>query len=174
MKVATFRRLEQLREKYGPGIFGKIAQKLLALAFHDAGFPFIVERGVQGVDIDVVSAAGEKYALEVKTTDGERIPLSKENIDALEDRANDGYAPLIAALRMQLFEDWIIAAIPMRELRPGTMALAKLRAHRIRQLEAVVSPLFEGVVNRHFSDVLARGERYLIDVLEDRRNTSAS
>src|SRR3989304_7625456 len=109
MKTLTFGRLQKLREKYGPGIFGKITQKLLALAFYDAGFHDVVERGVQGADIDVANPVGEKYTLEVKTTDERSIPISKENIDALEARASDGYVPLIAALRMRLLEDWIIA-----------------------------------------------------------------
>jgi len=172
MKVATFRRLEQLREKYGPGIFGKIAQKLLALAFYDVGFHFIVERGVQGADIDVENEVGDKYTLEVKTTDAESILISKENIDALTDRARDGFGPLVAALRMQMFEDWVIAAIPLAELRPGTIRLARLRAYRKRPLEVAVCPSFEGVVNQHFAGVLAGGESYLIRVLEDERTTS--
>ena len=174
MKTATFRWLQQLREKYGPGIFGKIAQKLLALAFYDVGFHFIVERGVQGADIDVANEAGDKYSLEVKTTDAESVPISKENIDALEDRARDGFVPLVAALRMQMFEDWVIAAIPRAGLRPGIIRLARLRAYRMRLLEASVCPSFEGVVNQHFAGVLARGESYLIRALEDKRKASSS
>ena len=109
MRAGTFQQLKQIRGKFGAGIFGKIAQKLLALAFHEAGYPHVVERGVQGADIDVVSAKGDMYTLEAKTTDKQSVPISKENIDALEDRVKDGYTPVIAALRMQMFEDWILA-----------------------------------------------------------------
>ncbi len=169
MKSRTFRQLQTLREKYGPGVFGKITQKLLALAFYDAGFHDFVERGVQGVDLDVANPAGEKYALEVKTTDGETVPISEENIGALKDRARDGYIPVIAALRIQLFEDWVVAKIPLNQLRPGTLPLSRLRAYRMRQLEGSLCPAFEAVVNEHFSDVLSGGERYLISVLDERR-----
>ncbi len=174
MKIATFRRLNQLRDKYGPGIFGKIAQKLLALAFYGADFHFVVERGVQGVDIDVANGAGDRYALEVKTTDANSVPISKENIDALEDRARDGLVPLVAALRIQMFEDWIIAAIPLGELKPGTISLSRLRAYRMRPLETSVCPSFESVVSQHFAGVLAGGESYLIRALEDQRKASIS
>jgi len=169
MKDLTFHRLQKLREKYGPGIFGKITQKLLALAFYDADFPHVVERGVQGVDIDVANPAGVKYALEVKTTDERSIPLSKENIDALQARASDGYVPLIAGLRMRPLEDWIIANIPLSQLHPGTLPFRRLRAHRMRQLEMSVCPAFEAVVDQHFSGVLSGGERYLIKILDGRR-----
>lgn len=173
MKTVTFRRLETLRQKYRPGRFGKITQKLLALAFYDAGFHHFVERGSQGVDIDVANPAGNKYALEVKTTDGETVAISKENIDALEARATDGYLPLIAALRMQLFEDWVLAAIPLNQLRPGAMPLSRLRAYRLRDLEGSICPAFEAVVNEHINGVLSRGEQYLIKVLAQRREGDA-
>lgn len=169
MKVRTFQQLQALRDKYGPGIFGKIAQKLLALAFYDAGFCHVVERGVQGVDIDAANSADRRYALEVKTTDGESVPISKENVEALKARAKDGYLPLIAGLRMQLFEDWILANIPLDQLRPQSLPLRRLRAYRLKDLETSMCPAFEAVVNHHWSGVLSGGEGYLIRLLEDRR-----
>lgn len=173
MKTVTFRHLHRLREKYGPGIFGKIIQKLLALAFCDAGFQHVVERGVQGVDIDAASCGTERYALEVKTTDGERISISRENIEALEDRAKDGYVPLIAALRMQPLEDWLFANIPLSQLRPGSIPFTRLRAYRVRDLETVIRTTFEAVVTQHFRGALSSGERYLSEILAQAREGHA-
>lgn len=170
MKASTFRLLVRLRDKYGPGLFGKIAQKLLAVALRNAGFTHVVERGVQGADVDAANGGGEKYTLEVKTTDGHSISLSKENLDALARRTKDGYVPVVAALRMQMFEDWLLAKVPLNELWPGSIPLSRLRAYRIRHLEARVCPVFEAVVEQHFTAVLAHGERYLIDLLEQRRS----
>ncbi len=169
MKTATFHQLRELRQKYGPGIFGKITQKLLAMAFFNAGFHQFTERGVQGADIDVASPAGEKYALEVKTTDGEAVPISKENIDALAGRSGDGYIPMIAALRIQVFEDWILADIPLSQLRPGVITLSRLRGYRVGRLEQRIRPAFEEVVNEHAAAVLSGGERYLIRLLDGKR-----
>jgi hypothetical protein len=170
VKVNTFQHLQQIRAKFGPVRFGKIAQKLLALALNEAGFFDIVEREVQGVDIDATDRDGKKYTLEVKTTDGENIPISRENIEALKDRTKDGYLPVIAALRVQMFEDWIFASIPLGGLKPVSLPLSRLRAYRIKDLEASVCPRFEVVVNQHFSGVLAGGEHYLSQVLAQRRS----
>lgn len=167
--TSTFQRLQQIRDKFGPGIFGKIAQKLLALAFYESGFDHVVERGVQGVDIDAATRDATRYALEVKTTEGQRIPISRENIDALGDRVEDGYTPVVAVLRMQMFEDWVFAAIPLGRLQPGPLPLGILRPHRLRELEAAIRPNFERVVNQHFSGVLARGEHYLMEILAQKR-----
>lgn len=170
MKVDTFQHLQQIRAKFGPGIFGKIAQKLLALALYEAGFFDIVEREVQGADIDATNIMGKKYALEVKTTDGESIPISRENIEALKDRTKDGYLPVIAALRIQMFEDWVFANIPLGNLRPSSLPFSRLRAYRIKDIGTSVCPAFEVVVNQHFSGVLAGGEHYLSQVLAQKRS----
>lgn len=170
MKVDTFQHLQRIRVKFGPGIFGKIAQKLLALALYEAGFLDIVEREVQGADIDATDAMGKKYTLEVKTTDGESIPISSENIEALKDRTKDGYVPVIAALRIQMFEDWVFANIPLGSLRPGPLPLGRLRAYRIKDVETYVCPAFEVVVNQHFNGVLAGGEHYLGQLLAQKRS----
>ncbi len=165
MNTNTFQRLQQIRDKFGPGIFGKIAQKLLALAFYEAGFSHVVERGVQGVDIDAATEDAIRYTLEVKTTKGESVPISEENIGALRDRAKDGYTPVLAVLRMQMFEDWLFAAVPLDRLHAGSMALSRLRSYRLSSLEVSIRPEFERIVNEHWSSVLARGEHYLIQTL---------
>lgn len=169
MKVEAFQHLQQIRAKFGPGIFGKITQKLLALALYEAGFVDIVERDVQGADIDATDATGKKYALEVKTTDGESVPITAENIEALKDRTRDDYLPVIAALRVRMFENWVFANIPLGDLRPGSLPLARLRAYRIRDIETSVCPAFEVVLNEHSGGVLARGGYYLSQVLAQKR-----
>ncbi len=170
MDTSTFSSLQQIRERFGAGIFGKIAQKLLALAFCDSGFTHVVERGVQGVDIDAASDA-VKYTLEVKTTEGQTVLVSEENISALRDRAKDGYTPILAVLRMQMFEDWVFSMIPLDRLQPGSMPMSKLRPYRCKELEVVIRPAFERVVNQHFSGVLAKGEYYLKGILDGKRVT---
>lgn len=169
VNVKTFQHLQQIRDKFGPGIFGKIIQKLLALAFYEIGSQHVVERGVQGVDIDVVITEAQKYTFEVKTTEGEGTLISKENIDDLRDRQKDGYRPVLAVLRIQLFEDWIFASVPLSHLHPGTVPLSRLRAYRLKELEISLYPIFERVVDQHFSSVLERGEGYLLEVLSQKR-----
>ncbi|HUU87960.1 MAG TPA: hypothetical protein VMX17_09415 [Candidatus Glassbacteria bacterium] len=170
MKVETLELLQKLQKKFGingtpSGPFGKIVQKVLALSFHEMGFTNIVERGVQGVDIDVTSESNQKFALEVKTTEKLSIPLSSDNVQALRDRTHDGYEPVIAVLRLAPLENWIIAKMQMDEIPTGEMLIESLRFYRMKHLESQLCPKFDIVLRKHFKDVLNRGEQYLKEQL---------
>jgi len=170
MKVETLELLKKLQKKFGikgtpSGPFGKIVQKLLALSFHEMGFTNIVERGVQGVDIDITSESNQKFALEVKTTEKLSIPLTPDNVQALRDRTHDGYQPVIAVLRLAPLENWILAKIPMDEIPTGEMLIESLRLHRMKDLEIQLCSKFDIVVRKHFKGVRDRGERYLKEQL---------
>ena len=166
MKVQTLQKLRQLRKKYDSGPFGKIAQKLLALSFDEMGYTHIVERPSEGVDIDVAGEAGRKFAVEVKTTDGLSISLSPDNIQSLRERVRDGYLPVIAALRLAVFENWILAGVPLDELSTGQVLIDGLRAYRMSKVEQVLGPAFEQVVEKHFQGTLKGGQRYLKEQLQ--------
>ena len=165
MDTLTLSRLRELRARYGVGVFGKIAQKLLALSFRTMGFTHVVERSVEGVDIDIATNTEEKYALEVKTTEGLSITLDGGNVQALLDRATDGYQPVIAALRLAVFEKWVLAQVPLDQLRAGNILVDLLRAYRMKDLEAALEPVFEHVVDGHFQGTLDRGLQYLSEQL---------
>ena len=166
MKVQTLQKLRQLRKKYDSGPFGKIAQKLLALSFREMGYTHIVERSIEGVDIDIEGEASKKFALEVKTTHGLSIVLSPDNIQGLRERARDGYLPVIAALRLAVFENWILAGVPLNELSAGQVLIDRLRAYRMSEVEQVLGPAFEQVVEKHFQGTLKGSQRYLSEQLE--------
>jgi Holliday junction resolvase len=161
----TLSRLREFRARYGVGVFGKIAQKLLALSFRRMGFTHVVERTVEGVDIDIARDAEDKYAVEVKTTEGKSITLDRGNVQALLDRARDDYRPVIAALRLAVFEKWVLAQVPVDELRAGNILVDLLRAYRMKDLEAALEPVFEDVVEAHFQGTLDRGLQYLSEQL---------
>lgn len=165
MNIQTLGRLRKLRDKFGSGPFGKIAQKLLALSFREIGFTHIVERSVEGVDIDIAGEAGE-FTLEVKTTDGSSISLSANNVEDLRKRARDDYLPVIAALQLAVFEKWILAQVPLDELSPGQMPIYRLRAYRMRDMENSLDPAFDRVVAKHFRGTLNNGQRYLSEQLK--------
>ena len=165
MDTLTLNRLRRLRKRYGVGVFGKIAQKLLALTFRGMGFTHVVERSVEGVDIDVARGGQDKYALEVKTTGGRSFSLNDDNVRALGDRARDGYQPVIAALRLAVFERWILAQVPVDELCAGSVLVEALRAYRMKDLEALLEPVFDDVVEQHFHGALQGGLQYLSEQL---------
>jgi hypothetical protein len=166
MKVETLELLQRLQNKFGikgtpSGPFGKIVQKLLALSFHELGFTNIVERGVQGVDIDITSKSNQKFAFEVKTTEKLSIPLTPDNAQALRDRIHDGYQPVIAVLRLAPLENWVLAEIPKDGIPTGEMLIESLRQYRMKDLESQLCPKFDIVVRKHFKDVWNKGEQYL-------------
>lgn len=167
MDMQTLGLLRKLCDKYGPGSFGKIAQKLLALSFGEIGFTHIVERSIEGVDIDIAGKDDEKFALEVKTTNGLSINLSVSNVEALRKRTRDGYFPVVAALRLAAFEKWILARIPLSELSPGPMPVYRLRAYRMIEMENMLTPAFEQIVEKHFQGTLKGSQQYLSEQLQE-------
>jgi len=162
-----------LRQKHGAQRFGKIAQKLLLLAFIQAGFDQWAERGVEGVDIDAGNVAGEKYAIEVKTTVREQVVLTKENTEDLQQRKIDGYVPVIAVLQIGILHDWLFSALRNEDLRPQTIPVRRLRAYPLDNLQKTVRPRFDEVVAGHFQETLLRGEDYLISVITRERGKAS-
>jgi hypothetical protein len=162
VQQATYESMQRLHTRYGAREFGKLCQKLLAITYRRAGFVHIVERGVQGVDVD----AGDgqiKYATEVKTTINHAIEFQAKDVDGLRARKCDGYHPLLAALRLSLFSDWLVADADW--LEAGLLSMDKLRAYRRRDLEERLCPLFGAVVEEYAEGALLGAQGYLDSVL---------
>jgi hypothetical protein len=157
--------LKDLHARHGAREFGKIVQKLLAVAFHLAGFRRIVERGVQGVDVDVVGNPGERYATEVKTTQKEDVLFAVKDRNGLAARQQDGYLPLLAVLRLTPLSDLLL--IHTAALCCGRLQIASLRPHRFRELEGRLQPYFSLAVQEHFEGTLAGSQFYLDKVLRE-------
>lgn len=175
MKYKTFKKLKKLQEEFGvngtlAGPVGKIVQKLLALSFHEIGFK-IRNRDSQGADIDVKLESNEKFAVEVKTTEKSSVYISDDNFHALKLRIKDGYLPMIAVLHISHLENWIFAKIPIEEIQTGNVLIEKLRPYRIKELERRLSPFFDRVVSENFSDIMKRGDKYLIDKVKQIENS---
>jgi hypothetical protein len=68
VRTAIYQLLKTLHQRHKPRQFGMICQKFVAIAYRTAGFAHVVERGVQGVDIDAANGASARYSLELKTT----------------------------------------------------------------------------------------------------------
>jgi len=166
MKTKTYERLKSLHDKYGPQEFGKLCQKFLAITFQMAGYSRIVERGVQGVDIDAAGESGEKYTIEVKTTVTKSINFEQKDVEGLQKRKEDGYQPVLAVLRLDRFSDWIFARAD--EIKPGSLYIDSLRVHRLRELEAGTRPLFDQAIENHFHRTMQEAQRYLDNFLRQK------
>lgn len=163
MSTDLYCSLKDLHARHGAREFGKIVQKQLAIAFHLAGFARVVERGVQGVDVDAVGNPAERYATEVKTTQTESIPFAAKDINGLTARQRDGYQPLLAVLRLTPLSDLFL--VHAGKLRCGRLQIAALRPYRFHELEQRLQPCFAQAVLQHFEGALTGSQFYLDRVL---------
>jgi hypothetical protein len=155
--------LTLLHSKHGAREFGKIVQKLLAIAFRHAGFHRIVERGVQGVDVDAAGDSGERYSTEVKTTQMSTVHFAEKDRKGLIARQMDGYQPLLAVLQLRPLSDLYLVHAPT--LHCGRLQIASLRPLRFHELESRLSPLFTLAVAEHFEGAYCGSQFYLDGVL---------
>jgi hypothetical protein len=157
--------LKDLHARHGAREFGKIVQKLLAIGFRLAGFDRVVERGVQGVDVDAVGDPGERYATEVRTTQKEAVPFAIKDIKGLAARQQDGYHPLLAVLRLAPLSDLFL--VHTATLRCGRLQIASLRPYRFHELERRLQPCFIRAVLEHYEGALTGSQFYLDRVLRE-------
>jgi Holliday junction resolvase len=167
MKAHVYECLSALGERHGPRERGKLCQKLLAIALQMSGCTQIIERGVQGVDVDACQANGEKYSIEVKTTVRDSVPLREKDVLGLRQRAQqDGYRPLLGVLRIGVLScEWYLAKA--QSLRAGVVQIDSLRPYRVRSLEQLIQPLFEKAACDHFDGAMKGAQLYLDTVLRE-------
>jgi Holliday junction resolvase len=166
MKTEIYERLKNLHDKYGPQEFGKLCQKLLAIGFRMAGYSHIVERGVQGVDVDAAGENGEKYSIEVKTTVGQSLNFEQKDVDGLQKRKEDGYETVLAVLRLDRFSNWIFAKADT--IKSRRLLIDSLRPHRLGDLEERICPCIDEAINEHFDETMLGGQKYLDHVLKQK------
>jgi len=165
MRIKTYTHLDILIKKFGSQEFGKLCQKFLAIAFLNAGYNHVIERTIQGVDIDVANKKGEKYSIEVKTTITEYITFKEKDLIGLKSREKDGYQSILAILRLTRFSNWIF--VKANQLNSGTSYVDIFRPHRLKRLENFINPLFENIVQMHFEGTFNNGQEYLSNILKN-------
>lgn len=168
MKLHVHHRLGEIGATQAKG-YGKLVQKLLAIAFLEAGAERVTERSVQGIDLEVTLPGGRRLALEVKTSEPGApgtVELGKKDVQGLAARAEEGYEPYFAVLGNRLLDDWVFAHHRPGELEPNTAySPTRLRPYRDRELEAVVAGPFADAVARHAGLALEGGQGALDEVL---------
>ena len=168
MRLDVHRRLAEIAAAQGKG-YGKLVQKLLAIAFLKAGAERVTERSVQGIDLEVTLVGGRDIALEVKTSEpgaSGDVSFGKKDIQGLVARAEQGYAPYFAVLGNRLLDEWVLAHHEPGELEPGsTYSPTRLRPYRDRELEGLIAVPFAEAVGRHAGRAAEGGQGALDAVL---------
>jgi Holliday junction resolvase len=164
MNLDVHRRLAELSAESDKE-YGKLVQKLLGIAFLDAGADALTDRSTQGIDLEL-ELDGVAYALEVKTTEGGKIRLGAKDVDGLAAREQGGARAYVAVLGSRLVDDWLFARFHPHELAPAqTYSVTQLRPYRDRRLERVVLDTFPRAVLAHVPVAVARGQKGLDEVL---------
>jgi hypothetical protein len=144
MRFDTFSALMAINRRW-PVECGKIAQMLLAISFDPrrGGFS-VLNHYSEGVDLEL-SRTTQKFAMEVKTTEGDAFTLSEKDIAGLQAKSrNDGYTPTVAALRLQRSADWVIGNA--NQLIIGSYTCHRLALDSITEIEEIAKIHFERVV----------------------------
>jgi Holliday junction resolvase len=152
MRFDTFSALMAIHRRW-PVEYGKIAQMLLAISFDPrrGGFA-VLNHYSEGVDLELTRGL-EKFAMEVKTTEGDAFTLSEKDILGLQAKSrNDGYTPTVAALRLQRSADWVIGNA--HKLIIGSYTCDRLALDSIAEIEGVAKIHFERTVTELEHSVL--------------------
>lgn len=165
MRLATWQLLDTIRRQQHTE-YGKLVQKLLALAFLEAGARRATDRAIQGIDLEI--GLGDRHlALEVKTCEADRVVVSRKDVDGLDARRDEGFETYLAVLGGRRTDAWLLLPVPGTDLKIGSpMEIALLRPFADRELGALVAHPFEEVVDRHGPLAASDGQAGLNRVLE--------
>jgi Holliday junction resolvase len=144
MRFDTFSALMAINSRW-PVEYGKIVQMLLAISFDPrrGGFA-VLNHYSEGVDLELTRRT-DKFAVEVKTTEGDTFTLNEKDIVGLQAKSrNDGYTPTVAALRLQRSANWVIGNA--HRLIMGSYTCDRLALDSITELEGIATIHFERAV----------------------------
>ena len=146
MKYEAYRHLKKLW-RASEKEYGKLIQKLLAIAFCKAGAVRLIERSTQGIDLEVTLPDERRIALEVKTAQDQKVKVGEKDLEGLASQVEAGLEPYFAFLGSQLLDEWILARYYREEIKPDqAYHLTQLRAFRDRELEDLIRENFNEAV----------------------------
>ncbi|HUR29587.1 MAG TPA: hypothetical protein VM509_15465, partial [Planctomycetota bacterium] len=164
MKLEVHERLRLLSDATQKE-YGKLVQKLLAIAFLEAGAESLTDRSTQGIDLELV-VAGKLLAIEVKTSESGAVALGKKDLEGLAAREEGGARAYVAVLGNRFLDEWTFARFFKNELQPAqSYSITQLRPYRDRELERTVAKTFPEAVLKHADVAASRGQTALDQVL---------
>jgi Holliday junction resolvase len=163
MESGAFVLLRQLQQSPIGSDFGKICQSLLALTLRENGFNHVVNRLVEGVDIDAAGDSGQ-FAIEVKTTESREVLIGEKDVKGWKERSRDHYAPVLAALRISLLSEWTLC--DATDLEKGAYRIQRLRLHEVAALTKIVTSHFDAIVQKHVPTLLSLTQTSPLDHLK--------
>jgi len=164
VKLEVHKRLSELSAAAGKD-YGKLVQKLLAIALLEAGAESLTDRCTQGIDLETVFR-GKKRAIEIKTSERGAVALGKKDLEGLAAREKDGMRAYVAALGNRFLDEWTFARFHAGELQPSqSYSITQLRPYRDREMERAVAKPFAEAVMAHADAGLRGGQGALDEIL---------
>lgn len=148
MKFLIYQRLNKLSKQAGME-YGKLVQKLLAIAFCKADAQQVIERAIQGIDLEIKLPDGRKIAIEVKTTKKRDLVLSRKDLDGLDTQIKEGRETYFAVLGSQMTDKLMFVRYIKNEIRANTYPLSSLDTFRDCSLECWIESHFYNAVLDH-------------------------
>ncbi|HTF86949.1 MAG TPA: hypothetical protein VK843_00975 [Planctomycetota bacterium] len=145
--------------------YGKLVQKLLAIAFLEAGAESLTDRSTQGIDLELV-IRHKSRAIEVKTSESGSVSLGKKDLEGLAAREEGGAQAYVAVLGNRFLDEWTFARFHKGELQAQqSYSITQLRPYRDHDLEKLIAKTFPEAVLKHADAAASRGQPALDEVL---------
>ena len=167
MKQRVFNNLERISEQLDKE-YGKIVQKLLAIAFCSMGARRVIERAIQGIDLEVMLPDGRFIAIEVKTFQGSRFTLNEKDLEGLETQLNGGKdGAYLAVLGPRRIDELLLFKYSPKEIVAKTYTTVSLDCFRDIDLEDQIRKYFDEAVLLFSNEALAYRQRGLNRILHN-------
>ncbi|MFN3739496.1 MAG: hypothetical protein ACK4TF_02330 [Thermodesulfovibrionales bacterium] len=166
MKTETYYKLKDLSKKYGSSNFGKIVQCLCALSFYEElNCPpeKMNVNLVEGVDIIVEEP---KYAIEVKTTSGERISFQEKDFEGYERYTE--YTSLFCILKIGLFSKLLLIKQGKLKRKKNWSINELYEDDDLKNLSKKINERFEQLIENNFTEISKNGLQYLLKQLRNK------
>jgi hypothetical protein len=155
--AARYQWLLDIRRRLGDGHGGKVLQRLLELAFHEAGYRVVEERMSEGIDFDVElrEPLNARYSFEARTTASALVPVKNEDLRQMDARMKDGYQAGLAALRIAPGTGWVF--VERSWLLPPSLRISVGTSVSWEGLAEQINREFDAVMDRLGSRALDKG-----------------
>jgi|TARA_B100001971_G_C18219772_1_gene556316 hypothetical protein len=161
----TYQLIKRLHSKHGAQVFGKVAQRFLAITLHMLDWKYIRDHTSEDADLDAISPEDWKLTFEVKTSVHDDVSIGEKDINCLKQRKLDGYDGYFAVMQISSRGEWYFS--PLNGwVKVGKIPFSRFRLNRDENLGNPINNKFPEVVKKYFKNALNSGLDGLANVME--------
>jgi len=161
----TYQLIKRLHSKHGAQVFGKIAQRFLAITLHKLDWKHIRDHISEDADLDAVSPENRKLTFEVKTSIHNDVSIGEKDINCLKQRKLDGYDGYFAVMQISQRGEWYFS--PLNGwVKVGKIPFSRFRFNNDNILVDPINTKFPEIVKKYFKNAFNSGLDGLANVME--------